>query len=170
MEVKAKSMCPLSDLISFANFISATISSWLFLKQPRHHPAISALISCSFCLELSLPREPSGWLFHLSQVLIQIRLFCFSFSFYRCTHSIWKFLGQWSKQSYSCWPMPQPQQQQHQIRATSAIYTIVDSNAGSLTHWVMPGIKPASSQTLHWVLNLLSYNRNSKFTFSMTLP
>ena len=37
-------------------------------------------------------------------------------------------------------PPPQP----HQIRAASATY----GNAGSLTHWVRPGIEPASS----WIL------------------
>ena len=31
-------------------------------------------------------------------------------------------------------------------------------DAGSLTHWVRPGIEPASSQTLCWVLNPLSHS------------
>ena len=44
--------------------------------------------------------------------------------------------------SYSCWPVPQPQQ--HTIQATSAIYTTAHSNAGSLTSWVRPGIQPVS--------------------------
>ena len=34
-------------------------------------------------------------------------------------------------------------------------------NARSLTHCGRPGIKPSSSQTLCWVLNLLSHNGNS---------
>ena len=38
--------------------------------------------------------------------------------------------------------------QQCQIRATSATHTTAHSNAGSLTHWSRPGIKPASSWTL----------------------
>ena len=38
--------------------------------------------------------------------------------------------------------------QQHGIQATSLIYTIAHGNTGSLTHWVRPGIKPASS----WIL------------------
>ena len=41
-----------------------------------------------------------------------------------------------------------PQTQQHQIQATSATYTTTYSNARSLTHWVRPGIEPASS----WML------------------
>ena len=42
--------------------------------------------------------------------------------------------------------MPQPQQ--CQIWAPSVTYTRAHSNAGSLTHWVRPGIKPAPS----WIL------------------
>ena len=56
-------------------------------------------------------------------------------------------------QSYSCWPIPQPQQ--CGIQAKSATYTIAHSNAGSLTNWARPGIKPATSWILvrfvtHW--------------------
>ena len=42
--------------------------------------------------------------------------------------------------------MPQPQQ--HGIRATCATYTTAHGNAGSLSCWARPGIKPASS----WIL------------------
>ena len=49
----------------------------------------------------------------------------------------------------------------HSHSATSVTYTAACSNARSLTHWARPGIQPASSQTLCWVLNLLSYNRSS---------
>ena len=45
--------------------------------------------------------------------------------------------------SYSLRPMPEPQQ--CQIWAMSATYTTAHSNAGSLTHWVRSGIKPATS-------------------------
>ena len=38
--------------------------------------------------------------------------------------------------------MPQPQQ--CQIWAESETYTTAHHNAGSLTHWARPGIKPAS--------------------------
>ena len=41
-----------------------------------------------------------------------------------------------------------PQLRQHQIWYTSATYIIACSNAGSLTHWVRPGIKSASSCVL----------------------
>ena len=34
------------------------------------------------------------------------------------------------------------------IQAESATYTIAHNNAGSLTHWVRPGMEPASS----WIL------------------
>ena len=63
-----------------------------------------------------------------------------------------------SSQSYDCRPMPQPQPRQ--IQASSATYTTAPSNARSLTHWARPGIEPASSRTLCWVLSLLSHNRN----------
>ena len=43
---------------------------------------------------------------------------------------------------------PTPQPQQHQIPAASVTYTTAHGNAGSLTHWARPGIKPASS----WIL------------------
>ena len=42
--------------------------------------------------------------------------------------------------------MPEPQP--CQVQATSVTYTIAHGNAGSLTHWVRPGIEPASS----WIL------------------
>ena len=40
----------------------------------------------------------------------------------------------------AAWPMPQPQQ--CGIQAASATYITAHGNAGSLTHWMMPGIKP----------------------------
>ena len=47
-----------------------------------------------------------------------------------------------SNGSYSWWLTPQPQQ--HGIWAVSATYTTVHGTTGSLTHWLRPGIKPAS--------------------------
>ena len=55
---------------------------------------------------------------------------------------MWKFPGQGSSWSCSCWPTPQPQQQG--IRTMSTTYTAAHGNAGSLTHWA----RPASS----WIL------------------
>ena len=72
---------------------------------------------------------------------------------------MWKLPGQGSNQSCSCWPTPQPWQ--HQIWATCATYTVACSNTGSLTHQARPGMEPASSQTLCWILNPLSHNGNS---------
>ena len=40
-------------------------------------------------------------------------------------------------------------------------YTEACSNSRSLTHWVRPRIEPTSSQTLCWILNLLSHSGNS---------
>ena len=42
-----------------------------------------------------------------------------------------------------------PQSWQHQIQDASVPYTTAHHNAGSLTHRVRPGIKPASS----WILD-----------------
>ena len=43
----------------------------------------------------------------------------------------------------------------------SHICDLCHSNDGALTHWLRPGIKPASSGTLRCVLNRLSHNRNA---------
>ena len=75
----------------------------------------------------------------------QLFFFLF-FGFYGCTRSIWKFPGQQSNLSYSCWPRTQPQQ--CGIQAVSAACTTAQGNTGSLSHWVRPGIEPASS----WIL------------------
>ena len=69
-------------------------------------------------------------------------LFTF-FAFEGRTRGIWRFPDLGSNQSYSCWPMPQPQQRG--IRATSATYTTALGNAGSLIHWVRPGEEPTTS-------------------------
>ena len=45
--------------------------------------------------------------------------------------------------SCCCQPMPKPQQRQ--IQAASANYTTAHGNAGSLTYWARPGIKPKTS-------------------------
>ena len=58
--------------------------------------------------------------------------------------------------------VPTLQPQQYWIRATSLASSVASGNSGSLTHGVMPGMEPASSQTLCHVLNLLSHSGNSK--------
>ena len=57
-----------------------------------------------------------------------------------------------------------PQPQQLGIQATSATYTAAHGHAGSLTHWVKPGIKPVSS----WIQSgslPLSHSRKSYVEF-----
>ena len=51
-----------------------------------------------------------------------------------------------SNLSCSCWPMPQP----HNARSKPRLWPTpqVHGNAGPLTHWARPGIKPVSS----WIL------------------
>lgn len=62
-------------------------------------------------------------------------------------------------------PIPQPWQ--NWIQAASATYMAAD---GSLTHWVRPGIEPASSWTLCQVLTLLSCNENDHFSIFEDTP
>ena len=51
-------------------------------------------------------------------------------------------------ESNLCCCQPTPQPQPHQIQVVPSTYTIAHNSAGSLTHWVRPGIKPSSS----WIL------------------
>ena len=85
------------------------------------------------------------WEAYLFVCLCIFLVFFFSF-FYGCTIGIWKFPGQGVNLSCSCWPTPQPQK--CGIPAMSVTYTTAHSNAGFLTHWARPGIKPTSS----WIL------------------
>ena len=72
-------------------------------------------------------------------------LFCFCFfKASRVTYGSSQPRG--LNQSCSCWPMPQPQQ--CWIWVTSVTYTSAHGNAGSLIHWVRPGMEPTSS----WIL------------------
>ena len=48
-----------------------------------------------------------------------------------------------------------------QIGVTAAVHAAACSNSGSLLQWARPGIKPASSQKQHQVLNLLNHSGNS---------
>ena len=92
------------------------------------------------------------------RILFSSSFFCLLRGF-QSTHSTWRFPGQKSNRSCSYWHTPQPQPQQCQIRAKSATYTTVHSNAGPITHCVRPGIEPASS----WILVSfvpLSHDRN----------
>ena len=63
--------------------------------------------------------------------------------------------------NWSCSFQPTPQSQQHQIWAVYVTNATACSNAWFLTHCLRPGIEPASSWILGWVLNPLSHNRNS---------
>ena len=67
-----------------------------------------------------------------------------------------------SNQSCSCWPTPQPQQ--HGIQATSVTYTTAHGNAGSLTHWVRPGIEPVSSWRLVRFVSVEPWQNYNKFS------
>ena len=59
------------------------------------------------------------------------------------TCGIWRFPGEGSNRSYSCWPMPE--WEQCQILAMSETYTTAHHNAGLWIYWARPGIKPTTS-------------------------
>ena len=95
-----------------------------------------------------------GWLETISFVFLSF--FHFFFFCFLGLHVEVPRLG--SNWSYSCWPMPQPQQ--CRIQAISENYTTAHGSAGFLTHWARPGIKPATS----WILvgfGSQNHNRNS---------
>ena len=64
---------------------------------------------------------------------------------------------------------PTPQSQRHGIWAASVIYAAACSNAGSLTHRVRPGIKPASSWRLCLALSLLSHSGDSQSRYNFLI-
>ena len=61
---------------------------------------------------------------------------------------------------------PTPQTQQCCVQTASVTYVAAHGNTRSLTHWLRPGIEPASSWTQCRIPNLLSYNRNSRINIS----
>ena len=116
-----------------------------------------------------------GFLFVCLFVLLLLFCVClfFVFCFPIYSHkSTWKFPGQRSNQSCSCWPTPQPEQ--HQIWATSVTYAAIWSNTGSLTHWARPGIEPTSSQRKHqsgpYPLFLVLHSFFFFFSFFLAVP
>ena len=107
-----------------------------------------------------LPKDLWIFLYTLGwQPFLEKILFFFFSSFLWLYRGIWKFLGYGPNQSYSCQSTLHPQQ--HWIWAASMTYNAARHNTRSLAHWARPGIIPASSPTLCWVLNLLDHNRNS---------
>ena len=118
-------------------------------------------------LSTVLPRPNKSQLTFKKSLQPDFQINVFFLSFYGHTCGIWMFLGQGSNRSCSCGLCPQPQQ--HWVWAISVNYTAACSNAESLTHWMRPGIEPASSWRQHWVFNPLSHSRNSsKYTFKST--
>ena len=65
------------------------------------------------------------------------------------------------------WHMEAPMLGVESDHCVTSCRTVTYAAAGdrSFTHWARPGIKPASSQMLSQVLNLLSHDRNSKIFF-----
>ena len=73
----------------------------------------------------NIPRDDCFFLF-LNFIYLFVRLFRATRVEYGSTQT------RGSNQSYSCWPMPQPQQ--HQIRGLSVTYSAAHGHTGSLTH------------------------------------
>ena len=72
--------------------------------------------------------------------------FCF-FVFVRATYGIWKFPGEESNQSCSCWPT---HHSYSQTRSQPYLWPTPQlvGTSDPLTHWARPGIRPSSS----WIL------------------
>ena len=112
-------------------------------------------------------------------VPVSVPLFFFFFCLFRATPKVYE-----SSQLQNCSCCSTPQPWQRGIQAVSATYTRAHSNAGSLTHRVRPGIKPASSWILvgfvsaepRWELPMPLYlcltlfSRLFLFQFSIFLP
>ena len=122
---------------------------------PLANVALSLLVLYFFSSFRFLITNPSRN-YHLFQSCLAY--VCMYSLMYLCrTHGIWKFPGEGSHLSYSCWPTPQ--RQQHGIWAASVTYTTAHSNTGCLTYWARPGIKPTSSWILVWLITA-EPNRN----------
>ena len=91
-------------------------------------------------------RGQEVWVFDEVQ-LKNIYCMTFFFFFFRATPTAYGgSQARGLNQSRSGWPTPQPQQRG--IQGASVTYTMAHVNARSLTHWMRPGIKLASS----WIL------------------
>ena len=104
--------------------------------------SIVHLLRCNRCLSFLVK---SFLLFFQPRDFFLSFFFFFFFLLFRATLMVYES-SQARGQSWSCWPMPHPQQ--CGIWATSVTYTTVHGNTGSLIHWVRPGIEPMSS----WML------------------
>ena len=111
--------------IFLMNFVA-----FLFCVQPQNassHYLVGKVQHVGFSLCFSLHQIFQGWrgpfvchcfclwetrsAFQATNLQVAFCFFCFCFlSFQGRTLDIWRFPGWWSNQSYSCWPIPQPQQ------------------------------------------------------------
>ena len=99
-----------------------------------------------FAREPGRTKRPS-WISHSPDCLIHNFFFFLVFYLFRAAltaHGVSQARG--SNQSCFCRPAPEPQQRQ--IPAVSVTCTTAHHNAGSLTHWMRPGIEPTTSRFL----------------------
>ena len=122
---------------------------------------ILILILCSPRIFFLSPYITKGHYLAISQSYYENYISVNIFSFYGCIWDLWNSQVRGLIRATAAILQPTPQPQQQQIQATCVTYRAGCTNARSLTHWVRPGIGPASSQTPCQVLNLLSHNGNS---------
>ena len=100
----------------------------------------------------------------LDHKVVLFWILIFFFAFFRAVlwHTEVPRLGVESElQLPACTTTPQ----QCQIQATCVTYTTADGHARSLTHWTRSGIEPTSLWRQHCILNLLSHNGYSLYTY-----
>ena len=117
----------------------------IFLKQITKQPVQYELIlfKTHIQMPMSIDKDRNVNINIFSDGNMVGFLFCFVFAFQGCICSIWKFPGQGSNQSCSCWAIPQPQQCQilNPLRGQGSTHILMDTS---------------------WVCNPLSHNGDSQ--------
>ena len=111
-------------------YIPPTLVKWIF-----------------YYLILSLQAQP----LQMIQLEVTVVLFFFFFFLSFCLFRVTPIAyggSQARGSNQSCCYRPTPQPQQRQIWAASVTYTTAHGNARSSTHWVRPGMEPATSRFL----------------------
>ena len=132
------------------SLIQSRVNQWIHQLLSEMLPGRRIVKESQISLYLLLTKFKEVKVFCQGEICQILLSFSFLFCFFRDTPVAHGSFQTRSNQSYSCWPMPQPPQ--CHIWAASVIYTTAHSNAGSLTHWVRPGIKPSSSWIPVWFL------------------
>ena len=138
-------LIPLSFLTHLEKVVSSMAKSAVssLSSFPSSFPQISVFISfTSFIILSSYPHPYSSF-------LLVCFLFCFLL-FRAAPVAYGHSQARGRNQSYSCWPIPQPQQHGIWAMSVSMTYTTAHGNAGSPTHLKRLGIEPASRIHFHY--------------------